>query len=120
MPATPKLLIRNIPFQATKQEIKALFKPFGIIKSVRLPRKFDGSHRGFAFVEFTTRQEAAQAARSLASAHLYGRHVVIEDALDADGDVDELRRRTRAKFEAGEAVAGRVAKALKVAGHDTD
>ena len=119
LPATPKLLVRNIPFQATKQELKALFKPFGILKSVRLPRKFDGSHRGFAFVEFTTRQEAAQASRSLAAAHLYGRHVVIESAKDVDGDVDELRRRTRAKFEAGESGAIRAAKSLKIS-HDND
>lgn len=38
-----------------------LFSPFGHLKSARLPKKFDGSHRGFAFVEFTTKQEAKNA-----------------------------------------------------------
>ena len=46
------------------------------LKSLRLPKKFDGSHRGFAFVEFTTKQEAQAAVDALASTHLYGRHLV--------------------------------------------
>jgi multiple RNA-binding domain-containing protein 1 len=27
-------------------------------KSIRLPKKMDGTHRGFAFVEFTTAEDA--------------------------------------------------------------
>ena len=45
------------------------------IKSLRLPMKF-GSHRGFAFVEFVTKQEAQNALQALSSTHLYGRHLV--------------------------------------------
>ena len=46
------------------------------IKSLRLPKKFDGNHRGFAFVEFLTKQEAQNAFEALQSTHLYGRHMV--------------------------------------------
>lgn len=45
------------------------------IKSLRLPMRF-GSHRGFAFVEFVTKQEAQNAFEALSSTHLYGRHLV--------------------------------------------
>jgi RNA recognition motif-containing protein len=45
------------------------------IKSLRLPKKF-GNHRGFAFVEYVTKQEAANALQALSSTHLYGRHLV--------------------------------------------
>ncbi len=45
---------------------------------VRIPRKVDGSHRGFGFVEFLTHQEAVNAVGALSSSHLYGRHLVIE------------------------------------------
>ena len=48
----------------------------GQIKSLRLPKKFDGSHRGFAFIDFLTRQEADNAFEALHSTHLYGRHLV--------------------------------------------
>merc|ERR1712037_736514 len=37
-----KLLVRNIPFQATKEEVTAIFKTFGELSAVRLPR--DGRH----------------------------------------------------------------------------
>ena len=40
-----KVVVRNVAFEATAKEIRALFQPFGQIKSVRLPRKFDNSHR---------------------------------------------------------------------------
>lgn len=45
------------------------------IKSLRLPKKF-GHHRGFAFVEYVTKQEAQNALQALSSTHLYGRHLV--------------------------------------------
>lgn len=49
------------------------------IKSLRLPKKFDGTLRGFAFVEFTTKQDAQTAFESLRNTHLYGRHLVCLD-----------------------------------------
>ena len=68
----------------TRAELRALFSAFGQLKSVRLPKKFDGGHRGFAFCEFTTAQEAANAFQSLSSTHLYGRHLVLEYAREED------------------------------------
>lgn len=40
-----KIVVRNVAFEATSKEIRALFQPFGQIKSVRLPKKFNNSHR---------------------------------------------------------------------------
>ena len=40
-----KIVVRNVAFEATGKEIRALFQPFGQIKSVRLPKKFNNSHR---------------------------------------------------------------------------
>jgi multiple RNA-binding domain-containing protein 1 len=57
---------------------------------VRLPRKFDGTHRGFAFVDFLTHEEAKAATESLASTHLYGRHLVLEWAAVGES-LDSLR-----------------------------
>ena len=43
-----KLVVRNLAFEATRQELAELFGAFGQIKSVRIPvKKFDGSHRGY-------------------------------------------------------------------------
>lgn len=94
-----KLIVRNVPFQATRKELLKLFGTFGQLRRVRLPKKFDGTHRGFAFVEFLTGKEALAAMNALSRTHLYGRHLVLEWATDADQDVDRLRE--KAKRDAG-------------------
>ncbi|GLT73751.1 hypothetical protein SLA2020_455880 [Shorea laevis] len=79
-----------------QKDLRQLFSPFGQIKSVRLPMKF-GNHRGFAFVEFVTKQEAQNALKALANTHLYGWHLVIERAKEGES-LEELRARTAAQF----------------------
>lgn len=80
-----KLMVRNLAFEATKNEVQELFQSFGTLRSVRLPRKVDGTGRGFAFVDFLTHEEAGAAKAALGAAHLYGRHLVIEWAAEGDG-----------------------------------
>jgi len=75
--ASNKLVVRNVPFEASKNELKELFSAFGVLKTLRVPKKFDGSHRGFAFVEFVSKAEAAKAMEALQSTHLYGRKLVL-------------------------------------------
>ena len=74
-----KLMVRNLAFEATAQDVRELFKQFGALKKVRLPKKVNSqSHRGFGFVEFTSPEEAMQAFKQLQNTHLYGRKIVIE------------------------------------------
>jgi multiple RNA-binding domain-containing protein 1 len=75
-----KLVVRNLAFEATKRDISELFASFGQVKSIRIPKRADGRHRGFAFVDFLTHAEAAAAMDALAATHLYGRHLVLEYA----------------------------------------
>uniref|UniRef100_A0A8C0GE03 Probable RNA-binding protein 19 n=1 Tax=Chelonoidis abingdonii TaxID=106734 RepID=A0A8C0GE03_CHEAB len=103
-----KILVRNIPFQATVREIRELFSTFGELKTVRLPKKMagTGSHRGFGFVDFLTKQDAKKAFNALChSTHLYGRRLVLEWA-DTEETVETLRRKTAEHFH-GNVVASR-------------
>ena len=84
-----KLVLRNVAFEATKRDVQLLFNPFGVLKSVRVPKKFDGSHRGFAFIEYTTQREATDAMEALGNAHWYGRKCVSERA-DEDETVNTM------------------------------
>ncbi len=79
-----KLVVRNVAFQATSSELKTLFSSYGNVKRVRIPKKMGGEHRGFAFIDFSTNQEAVNAMESLKTTHLYGRHLVIEWAKEDD------------------------------------
>ncbi|KAM3868181.1 putative RNA-binding protein 19 [Diretmus argenteus] len=95
-----KILVRNVPFQATVKEIRELFCTFGELKTVRLPKKAAGSgnHRGFGFIDFLTKQDAKKAFAALChSTHLYGRRLVLEWA-DAEETVETLRRKTAEHF----------------------
>ncbi|KAJ8922208.1 hypothetical protein NQ315_004145 [Exocentrus adspersus] len=101
-----KLLVRNVPFQATRKEIQELFSTFGEIKALRLPKKMGAGseHRGFAFVDYTTASDAKAAFEALSqSTHLYGRRLVLEWAT-AEEDVDQLRKRTADHFKSQEQV----------------
>ena len=115
-----KIMIRNVPFEATRTELLQLFGSFGQLKKVRLPKKFDGTHRGFAFCEFATSKEAQNAMTALSRTHLYGRHLVLEwaEAADEDGngkvDVDVIREKTKRDVKrAGLGGTGKKAKHLK-------
>ncbi|XP_046496592.1 probable RNA-binding protein 19 [Equus quagga] len=97
---TSKILVRNIPFQADSREIRELFSTFGELKTVRLPKKLTGtgSHRGFGFVDFLTKQDAKRAFNALChSTHLYGRRLVLEWA-DSEVTLQALRRKTAEHF----------------------
>jgi multiple RNA-binding domain-containing protein 1 len=73
-----KILVKNLAFEAGPKDLRQLFSTFGQVKSVRMPKKFDGTHRGFGFVELVTKQEALNAYKALADTHLYGRHLVMQ------------------------------------------
>ncbi|XP_013359156.1 PREDICTED: probable RNA-binding protein 19 isoform X2 [Chinchilla lanigera] len=97
---TSKILVRNIPFQADLREIRELFSTFGELKTVRLPKKMTGTgtHRGFGFVDFLTKQDAKRAFNALChSTHLYGRRLVLEWA-DSEVTLQALRRKTAEHF----------------------
>lgn len=89
--SSSKIIIRNVAFEATIRDIRHLCGAFGQLKRVRMPKKFDGRHRGFAFVEYMTEQEAKDAFNSLCKSHLYGRHLVLEWAEEEENSVESLR-----------------------------
>ncbi|KNA18332.1 hypothetical protein SOVF_071790 [Spinacia oleracea] len=96
--SSTKLIVRNLPFEATKKELRQLFSPFGQVKSLRLPKNCGGGkHRGFAFVEYSTKQGAQEALKALSRIHVYGRPMVIERANEGE-TLGELRERVAAQY----------------------
>ncbi|KAG2125739.1 hypothetical protein DEU56DRAFT_873032 [Suillus clintonianus] len=129
-----KMIVKNVPFEATKKDIRELFRsvqstpyvsdipsnPFpysahGHLKSVRLPKKFDSRSRGFAFLEFLTRHEAENAYAALRHTHLLGRHLVLQWAEEAEQDIEVLRKKAGVGYGDGAELPGRKRK-LEIAG----
>ncbi|KAJ9478762.1 Multiple RNA-binding domain-containing protein 1 [Pseudozyma hubeiensis] len=96
-----KILIKNLPFEATKRDIRQLFSSQGQLKSVRLPKKFDNTTRGFGFVEYTTVREAQSAMEALKHTHLLGRHLVLQWSKvgeSSEEQVEMQRSKTKQHF----------------------
>ncbi|OAA44522.1 Nucleotide-binding, alpha-beta plait [Beauveria brongniartii RCEF 3172] len=92
-----KVVIKNLPFQATKKDIRTLFGTYGQLRSVRVPKKADSSSRGFAFADFVTPREAENALNALRDTHLLGRRLVLDfaeaEALDAEEEIEKMQRK---------------------------
>ncbi|KAJ5629984.1 hypothetical protein N7528_003641 [Penicillium herquei] len=84
-----KIIIKNLPFQATKKDIRSLFGAYGQLRSVRVPQKFDRSARGFGFADFISAREAENAMDALKNTHLLGRRLVLEFANEESVDPEE-------------------------------
>ena len=96
-----KIIIKNLPFEATKKDIRALFGPYGQLRSVRVPKKMDRATRGFGFADFLTAKEAQSAMDALRDTHLLGRRLVLdfaaEDPEDAEAEIEKMQQKVGAQ-----------------------
>ncbi|KAJ5157064.1 Multiple RNA-binding domain-containing protein 1 [Penicillium canariense] len=92
-----KIIIKNLPFQTTKKDIRSLFGAYGQLRSVRLPQKFDRSARGFGFADFISAREAENAMDALKNTHLLGRRLVLEfaneEAVDPEEEIAKIEKK---------------------------
>lgn len=51
------IYVGNLDYQATEEELRKLFEPFGIVERVSIPRDTASRARGFAFVEMEDENE---------------------------------------------------------------
>ncbi|RPB13337.1 hypothetical protein P167DRAFT_486416 [Morchella conica CCBAS932] len=57
-----ELFIRNIDFKANEKDLEELFTRYGKVEKVRMPQgPRKGSHKGFGFVSYGTREQADEA-----------------------------------------------------------
>ena len=84
-----KVVIKNLPFEASKKDVRNLFKSYGQLRALRMPKKLNNSSRGYAFAQFNTPKEAENALNALGSTHLLGRRLVLRYAADESEDPEE-------------------------------
>lgn len=47
--------VSNIDFKANEDDLKEVFAKYGAVELVRIPRKADGSSKGFGYVVFSSK-----------------------------------------------------------------
>lgn len=76
-----KLYVGNLPYNTQDSDLKELFQEFGEIESVRLiTDRETGRSKGFAFVEFSTKEAADAAINGLNGKDYGGRGLVVNEA----------------------------------------
>jgi hypothetical protein len=80
--ALKKLYVGNLPFQASEEQVSALFSQTGVTAAnVTLVRdRFSGQPRGFGFVEVNSDEEADRAIQGLNGHDFMGRNIVVNEA----------------------------------------
>ncbi|XP_026957840.1 RNA-binding protein 28 [Sagmatias obliquidens] len=79
-----RLIIRNLSFKCSEDDLKTVFAQFGAVLEVNIPRKPDGKMRGFAFVQFKNLLEAGKALKSMNMKEIKGRTVAVDWAVAKD------------------------------------
>ncbi|KAI1844792.1 hypothetical protein JX265_011329 [Neoarthrinium moseri] len=93
-----KIILKNLPFEATKKDIRTLMGTYGQLRTVRLPKNVQNRSKGYAFCEFVTSREAENAMAALKDTHLLGRKLVLEfaeaEAVDAEEVIAKMTKKT--------------------------
>ncbi|XP_013889270.1 RNA-binding protein 28 [Austrofundulus limnaeus] len=79
-----RLIIRNVSFKCTEDDLKEVFGKFGTVVEAKIPLKADGKMRGFAFVQFKNMPAATKALEALNLKEIKGRQVAVDWAVPKD------------------------------------
>ena len=95
-----RLFVGNLSYRTLERELHDHFAQAGVVSSVNLMLdKFTGKSRGFAFIEFSTKEEAAKAIEMFHSKEFQGRQLTVnlaqpkEDRVARGGGRYDDRRR---------------------------
>ena len=76
-----RLFVGNLSFQTLENDLQDYFSQAGVVTSVNMMfDKFTGKSRGFAFIEFSTKEEAANAVDLFHNKELQARALTVNVA----------------------------------------
>ncbi|XP_033218547.1 RNA-binding protein 28-like [Belonocnema kinseyi] len=76
-----RIVVRNLSFEATEQNLKEHFSQYGNIEDIRILTKPDGTNVGCAFIQFELVQNAAKAIHYSNSKPLLEREIIVDWAV---------------------------------------
>ncbi|KAG8576664.1 hypothetical protein GDO81_009931 [Engystomops pustulosus] len=83
-PNKARLIIRNLSFKCSDEDLKTHFSTFGSVLDVNIPKYPDGKMKGFAFVQFKNMLEASKALKGMNMKSIKGRTVAVDWAVARD------------------------------------
>merc|ERR1712106_199449 len=93
--AARSVFVGNIPYEATEEQLKAIFTEIGVVMSFRLVYDREtGKPKGYGFCEYSDQETAMSAMRNLNARELHGRNLRVDHAT-RDHGVDPKASATR-------------------------
>ncbi|SPO05013.1 probable Polyadenylate-binding protein, cytoplasmic and nuclear [Cephalotrichum gorgonifer] len=86
------IYVKNVNPEATEEEFRELFTPYGEITSSTLARDQEGKSRGFGFVNFTSHEAAWKAVEELNGKDFHGQELFVGRAQKKHEREEELRK----------------------------
>ena len=97
-----RVIIRNLAFKATDEDIMAACSHAGFVWDLAVPRDFHRKPKGFAFAAYTAEADAERAVREVNGVSVAGRQVAVDWALSKHAYA-EAKAKAEADAEAAEA-----------------
>lgn len=86
------IFVGNLAPQTTEEELTALFKTFGEVRSVQIKRDlFSGVSKGFGFIEMPGRQHSLNAIAGLGGRDLNGKPLTVNESMPRPGGGNRRR-----------------------------
>ncbi|XP_012279584.1 protein timeless homolog [Orussus abietinus] len=79
-----RIIVRNIPFTATEEDVKKLYKEYGELEEVNLLRHPNGRLVGCGFVQFKRVEEASRAIYNTNKKNFLGRPISVDWSIPKD------------------------------------
>ncbi|XP_046394717.1 RNA-binding protein 28 [Ischnura elegans] len=79
-----RIIIRNLPFKVTEENLREHLKSYGTIEEVNLLYKPDGKLVGCGFVQFSSKSSAAKAIEDCNAKPFLGRIIILDWAVPKD------------------------------------
>jgi len=74
------LIVKNMPWSVTWQQLKDAFKEYGSVLRADVPQDEKGRSKGFGYVKFEREKEALKAIDGMHGAAFNGRKIQVEMA----------------------------------------
>ncbi|KAH9418679.1 RNA-binding protein 28 [Dermatophagoides pteronyssinus] len=79
-----RLIIRNLSFKATEEDLRKLFSSYGEIVDINLPKNSNGKIKGFAFLAFDNVRSSLKAIKFLNGKKHFNRTIAVDFAVSKD------------------------------------
>jgi nucleolar protein 4 len=76
-----RLFLKNLHFQCTENDIRKVAAEFGDVKDISVPSKSETRGKGFAFLEYNSKEDCEKAILGLKGKKIRGREMIIDWAV---------------------------------------